>query len=141
MTKNEEIIRKFVAAWSRLDPSELAEYFAEDGVYHNIPSGPVEGRDKIRKFIAAFTADWTSTNWELINVVADGDLVVTERVDRTKLGKRKADLPCLGIFEMQNGKIKVWRDYFDMLTYMRGAGMRSLAKLGLNQAHLKAGGS
>jgi limonene-1,2-epoxide hydrolase len=31
------------------------------------------------------------------------------------------DLPCLGVFEMTGGKIKEWRDYFDLSTFMRAA--------------------
>ena len=38
MPDNEQIVRDFVAAWSRLDPAELAGYFTEDGCYYNIPS-------------------------------------------------------------------------------------------------------
>ena len=30
---NEAIVREFIAAWSRLDPEELASYFCEDGIY------------------------------------------------------------------------------------------------------------
>ncbi len=37
---NEKIIREFIEAWSRLDAEELSGYFTEDGVYHNMPSGP-----------------------------------------------------------------------------------------------------
>ena len=69
--------------------------------------------------IAGFTAAWTETDWEIVNVVSAGDLVVAERVDRTKAGDKSVDLPCVGVFEMQNGKIKVWRDYFDMGTYAK----------------------
>ncbi len=29
------------------------------------------------------------------------------------------DLPCLGVFEMKDGKIKEWRDYFDMGTFIK----------------------
>jgi limonene-1,2-epoxide hydrolase len=29
---NESIVQEFIEAWSRLDPKELAGYFAEDGV-------------------------------------------------------------------------------------------------------------
>ena len=43
---------------------------------------------------------------------------MVERLDRTKLGDKSVDLPCFGIFEMEDGKIKVWRDYFDIGTYM-----------------------
>jgi limonene-1,2-epoxide hydrolase len=32
------------------------------------------------------------------------------------------DLPCAGVFEMQGGKIKVWRDYFDLGTYVKAMG-------------------
>ena len=40
-----------------------------------------------------------------------------ERVDRTEVGDRSVELPCTGVFEMEDGKIKVWRDYFDLKTY------------------------
>ena len=116
--RNVETITRFVEAWSRLDPDELASYFTEDGCYHNIPVGPVVGRDNVRSMIAAFTADWTATQWDLLNIVGAGDVVITERLDRTEAGDNSVDLPCAGVFEMENGKIKVWRDYFDMATFV-----------------------
>lgn len=118
-TDNVSVITDFIAAWSRLDPDELASYFTEDGCYHNIPVGPVAGREKVRDMIAAFTADWTATQWDLLNIVGSGDLVVAERLDRTQAGDRSVDLPCTGVFEMEDGKIKVWRDYFDMATFTK----------------------
>ncbi|MBW2424081.1 MAG: nuclear transport factor 2 family protein, partial [Deltaproteobacteria bacterium] len=42
---NEKVIRAFIGAWSRLDPEELASYFTQDGVYHNMPAAPVQGRE------------------------------------------------------------------------------------------------
>ncbi len=118
MTENEKIIRDFVAAWSRLDAKELASYFTEGGIYHNMPTDPVVGRDNVQAFITGFAKDWTETNWDIINLIAQNDIVMVERLDRTKLGDKAVDLPCFGIFEMENGKIKVWRDYFDIGTYM-----------------------
>ncbi len=118
MNDNEKIIRDFIAAWSRLDPEEIAGYFAEDGIYHNMPTDPVAGRDNVQAFIAGFAKDWTETNWDILNLIAKEDVVMVERLDRTKLGDKSVDLPCFGIFEMQDGKIKVWRDYFDISTYM-----------------------
>ncbi len=118
MHDNEQIIRDFIAAWSRLDAEEIASYFAEDGVYHNMPTDPVAGRANVQAFIAGFAKDWTETNWDILNLIAKDDIVMAERVDRTKLGDKSVDLPCFGIFEMEDGKIKVWRDYFDIGTYM-----------------------
>jgi len=119
MNTNEQIIRDFISAWSRLDAEELASYFAEDGVYHNMPTDPVVGRAAIHTFIAGFAKDWTETVWDILNLVVQDDKVMVERVDRTKLGDKAVDLPCFGIFEMENGKIRVWRDYFDLGTYMK----------------------
>jgi limonene-1,2-epoxide hydrolase len=120
MEENERIIRKFIEAWSRLDPEELAGYFAEDGVYHNMPTGPVSGRANVEKLIRGFIASWTETTWDLLNIVSSGNLVIAERLDRTRAGSKSVDLPCVGVFELEAGKIKVWRDYFDLATYQRG---------------------
>lgn len=119
MTDSAAIVRDFIAAWSRLDPDELVGFFTEDGTYHNMPMGPVSGRENLRAFVAGFLRGWTSTQWDVLNLVASGDVVVAERLDRTMVGETPVDLPCCGVFEMQDGKIKVWRDYFDLATYTR----------------------
>ena len=120
MRENEKIIREFVEAWSRLDPSELAAYFAEDGTYHNMPMGTVSGRENVEQLIRGFAGAWTETTWDLIHIAGAGNIVFTERLDRTKAGDKGVDLPCLGVFELEDGQIKVWRDYFDMATYRDG---------------------
>jgi limonene-1,2-epoxide hydrolase len=120
MEENERIIREFIAAWSRLDAAELAGYFTEDGLYHNMPTAPVAGRENVEQLIRGFSASWTETIWDLRNVLCAGNLVIAERVDRTRAGEKSVDLPCVGVFELEDGKIKVWRDYFDFGTYQRG---------------------
>lgn len=122
MSENARIIRDFIAAWSRLDAAELAAFFTEDGVYHNMPARPVAGRAAVQAFIAGFIKDWTATEWDVLNIVEAGDVVIAERLDRTRVGDKPVDLPCCGVFEMSGGKIKVWRDYFDLATYTRALG-------------------
>jgi len=120
MTDNVQIIRDFIACWSRLDVAEIVSYFAEDGIYHNMPTDPVQGTEALTAFIGAFAGGWTSTEWDILTITDAGpDKVVAERLDRTMVGDKPVDLPCCGVFEMENGKIKVWRDYFDMGTYMK----------------------
>lgn len=118
--ENEQIIRDFIAAWSRLDPQEIASYFSDDGVYYNMPAGPVTGRENVENFIRGFSAAWTETEWDLLNISSSGDVVMAERLDRTQAGEKSVDLPCVGVFELEGGKIKVWRDYFDLGTYQKG---------------------
>jgi limonene-1,2-epoxide hydrolase len=119
MSENETIIREFLAAWSNLDPVELAAYFTEDGVYHNMPSDPVSGRENIQNFIAGFIRPWQETEWEILSLVAEGNTVIAERVDKTVVANQPVDLPVVGVFILDNGKIKEWRDYFDLNTYMQ----------------------
>ncbi len=121
MTDNEKTIRDFIDAWPRLDVAEIVTYFAEDGVYHNMMLEPVKGREALTGFIGAFAANWTDTKWELVNVASKGDLVFAERVDRMKVGGKPVALPCCGVFEMADGRIKVWRDYFDLATFTKAA--------------------
>jgi len=115
--RNEEVIREFISTWSDLDEDKLADFFSEDGVYHNIPMQPVKGKENVRQFIAGFIQPWTETTWDILSIASAGELVIVERLDRTKAGDKAVDLPCVGVFEMQDGKIKVWRDYFDSNTY------------------------
>ena len=122
MDDNERVIRDFIAAWSRLDAAELAAFFTEDGVYHNMPTRPIAGREAVQGFIAGFAKDWSATTWEILNIVAHGNVVIAERIDRTRVGDKRVDLPCCGVFEMAGGKIKVWRDYFDLATYRAALG-------------------
>jgi len=118
MGDNEAIIREFIECWSSLDSKKLASYFAEDGCYHNMPLGPVTGRENIRSFIDNFLKMWTETKWDIINIAWTDNIVIVERLDKTKFTEGNVALPCVGVFEMEAGKIKVWRDYFDMATYM-----------------------
>jgi limonene-1,2-epoxide hydrolase len=119
MSDNERIVRDFIDTWPSLDVEKIVSFFAEDGVYHNMPIAPIAGRAALRPFIAAFLKDWTKTNWDVLNIASAGDVVIAERVDHIHVGDKTVDLPCCGVFELENGKIKVWRDYFDLATYTK----------------------
>ena len=47
-------------------------------------------------------------------VVAQGNIVMTERVDHFRVGEKRIMVPCMGIFELRDGKIAAWRDYWDL---------------------------
>jgi limonene-1,2-epoxide hydrolase len=113
-----DIVRRFCAAWSNIDPDELAEFFTDDAVYHNIPISPVTGRDTIKSTIAGFTGGVEKVEFRLRNIVADGPIVLTERVDVFVLPHGTIELPVMGAFELRDGKIAAWRDYFDMKQFM-----------------------
>lgn len=112
------VVTEFCAAWSRMDLDELSGYFAEDAVYHNIPIEPVVGRDAIRSFIESFTAGVERVEFEVRHIAATGPVVMTERVDRFFSPGHVISLPVMGTFEIRDGAITAWRDYFDLNQYM-----------------------
>ena len=58
--------------------------------------------------------------FEVLRQTATGNTVMNERVDRFHTGSgRQIELPVMGIFEVNDGLITFWRDYFDQGTFMR----------------------
>jgi limonene-1,2-epoxide hydrolase len=113
-----ELVRRFCAAWTSTDPEGLAAFFTDDAVYHNMPVEPVTGRDAIRDTIAGFTAGVERIEFRVHHAVADGAVVLTERTDVFVLPHTTIELPVMGTFEVRDGRIAAWRDYFDLNQFM-----------------------
>ena len=114
-----DVVRGFCAAWSdNLGTIELAAFFTDDAVYHNIPQAPVRGREAIANLIDSFIRPGPlgieSIEFRVINIAANGPVVMTERVDVFTVADKSFDLQVMGTFEITDGKINAWRDYFDM---------------------------
>ncbi|HEY1739453.1 MAG TPA: SgcJ/EcaC family oxidoreductase [Acidimicrobiia bacterium] len=118
-----DTVRDFCAAWTSLDVEELLDYFTPDAVYHNIPVDPVVGVEAIRAMMAMFTTGVERIEFRVKNVATAGNVVMTERVDVFVQPERTIELPVMGTFEVVDGKIAAWRDYFDLNQYMTQAGL------------------
>jgi limonene-1,2-epoxide hydrolase len=116
-SENEQLVSDFCEAWSRRDIDEIVGYFTPDAVYHNIPMDPVTGLEAIRNVLTLFVPTSTEIEWTVHAIGSNGDLVFTERTDRFVMGEKSVDLPVAGVFEISDGKIKAWRDYFDLNTW------------------------
>ncbi|OGO50597.1 MAG: hypothetical protein A2148_04985 [Chloroflexi bacterium RBG_16_68_14] len=116
---NIDLIRRFCAAWSKADIPALVDFFTDDALYHNMPVQPVQGKDAIKGLIEQFMAPFERAEFEVRQIAAAGDVVLTERVDRFLGGSRTVELPVMGAFEVRGGKIAAWRDYFDLPSWTR----------------------
>lgn len=121
-TANEQIVRNFCAAWPRKDIDELLNFFTPDAVYHNMPLEPVSGIDAIRQTFEMFVAPAEHVEFELLAIASVASLVFTERVDHFRIMGKRVALPVAGVFEIRDGKIAAWRDYFDMQSWLRQTG-------------------
>lgn len=113
-TDPETVVRNMLKAWEARDLDAIMEYFADDAVYENVPVPPVRGSEKIREFIGGILCWFLNIDVVIHHQVSDGGIVMNERTD-TVSGKAGQGVPlrCMGIFEIHDGKIVMWHDYFD----------------------------
>jgi limonene-1,2-epoxide hydrolase len=116
---NLQTVRLFCDAFARLDIDEILSFFTDDAVYHNMPMPPVKGKAAIRSVLDLFVKPSQAITFDMLNVAANGPIVFTERVDKFEMGGKRVELPVCGVFEVRDGKIAAWRDYFDMATWTR----------------------
>lgn len=113
--ENERIVTAFCRSLLDADMAKTVEYLAEDVQYHNIPWKPVTGRAAVRQLLDPLVdgANCAITTMDIKHTASCGNVVMNERVETWVKGGVTIDLPVLGVFELQNGKITHWRDYFD----------------------------
>ncbi len=118
-----EVVRAFCDAWGTPAEIEKAlDLLSDDCRYHNIPLDPVEGIDAIRATVIGFTTGVEKVVFETHAIAANGSTVLTERTDTFFFPGNEIALPVMGTFEVDDGKIAHWRDYFDLNQFMTQMG-------------------
>ena len=120
MSDAEAVVNAFMAEFDAEHPDadQLASYFTDDAVYHNMPMAPAEGIEAVKAALAG-VSQMTSRGWEVLHSAANGDVVLNERVDRFDMGGTEVAVQVCGVFELRDGKIHRWRDYFDMASFQK----------------------
>ena len=108
---NDAMIREFLGAWERRDTDHIVAAFTDDAVYHNISLEPLVGKAAIRDFVAGHEGV-PPGRLEILHQLASGGVVMNERVDHITLGDREVDMPICGVFEIRDGRIARWTDYY-----------------------------
>lgn len=112
-----ETVRAFVAALERKDLDLALTMVSEDCEYDNVPMGKNFGREVIRTVLTPFLAAASEVEWIVHREAATGNVVFNERVDRFHLPHGWVELPVTGVWEVVDGFITLWRDYFDIGMY------------------------
>lgn len=115
-----EVVQAFCDSVTDLDLDVVVGWLADDCVYHNIPMDPIVGIPDIRSFIESFTDGLDQLVFEMRNIAVNGDVVLTERIDHFVKPGSTVSLPVMGTFEVADGRITAWRDYFDLNQFFSG---------------------
>ncbi|WP_293678808.1 limonene-1,2-epoxide hydrolase family protein, partial [uncultured Phenylobacterium sp.] len=112
------LCRRLSERWPWLSLDDFRELLAPDCDYRNVPIAGDRhiGPDDAHAMLSRMQAAW-DIRLEVLGITAGGDKVLTERMEyfHHKAGEREdCELPVMGAFELKNGKITAWRDYFEL---------------------------
>ncbi|MGE5210932.1 MAG: limonene-1,2-epoxide hydrolase family protein [Acidobacteriota bacterium] len=116
MSTPTQIVDDFLDAFAAMDFDRALALLAHDCEYTNVPIGTVRGHDGVREVLGPFFAPIHENEFVQLRQAADGPIVFVERLDRHRLDHGWRELPVNSVFEVHDGKITVWRDYFDLMT-------------------------
>jgi limonene-1,2-epoxide hydrolase len=120
MTSPDTLIRTFIDLLVTRELDAAATMVSNDFEYDNVPMGKAFGPDGLRSTLTGFFSMCTGIEWIIVRQTSTGDLthgtVLNEREDRFEMHGRWVTLPVAGVFEIRDGMIVLWRDYFDRAT-------------------------
>ncbi len=110
-----ELVRAWVEAFNRGHADEVAAFYHEDAVNHQVAQDPVEGKAAIR---AMFEREFAAAKMVCLveAIYEDGDVAILEW--RDPLGLRGC-----GFFHVRDGRIAFQRGYWDKLSFLKLHGM------------------
>jgi limonene-1,2-epoxide hydrolase len=110
--------------YERRDYEKIGSYFTDDAWYRDVPApdnGAI-GPKQIVKRIRIGHEPVERFDHEVLNMVANGDVVITEHHEIWHFHTGESvTLPFCSVQQIENGKIKVWRDYWNLDTLLSSA--------------------
>jgi limonene-1,2-epoxide hydrolase len=117
-------VRQMIEAWNTRNWEKVYDLFAPDGVLQSMMLPPTVGRDAIRKRIGALAVDISRIELKIKHIgVADG-VVFVERVDDFTYRGHDGAVPVVGVVEVEQGRVKVWREYYDRAQMIEAMGLK-----------------
>jgi limonene-1,2-epoxide hydrolase len=121
-----QVVEEVIDAFRSWDVERALELFDDNAVFQNMPTEPVQGKAAVRRFLAE-TGTPSDVAHDVRNIIAQGNLVMAERVEQFTLNGRRIRLPVVTVAEVENGRVTAWRDYFDMATFVGTTPAASMA--------------
>ncbi len=124
---NNRTVEVFLHALQDEDFDTASAALAHDLVYQNVGLPTVYGRDRAMKLFRRMEGR-ARFEVKIHRIAADGAAVLTERTDALIFGPLRLQFWVCGVFEVHDGRITLWRDYFDFYDMFK-ATLRGIAGL------------
>jgi limonene-1,2-epoxide hydrolase len=134
----EHAVERFLQLLAVGEIDAAVDVLGADVVYTNVSLPTIRGRERVRS-LARATLGRPAAGFEvyLRGISSSGTTVLTERIDVLTYGRLRIQFWVCGRFDVEDGKIVGWRDYFDWLDFSR-ASVRGLLGMALPVLRAKA---
>ena len=112
-----DTVTAFIRALERKDFGTACSLITDDCEYDNVPFAKVYGPEGLRTVLEPFLGNCGDVEWVVHHQAESGDVVMNERTDRFEMAGRWAELRVAGLFVLRDGKVALWRDYFDQAQF------------------------
>ena len=114
-----EIVRRFMKLMEPLNYEEALKLISATCDYTNPPPiGTVHGPAGVRAVLEPFFGPTKENEFRVLREATAGPVVILERLDRHLFGDKWVELPVTGVYEVHDGLITYWRDYYDAPTIL-----------------------
>lgn len=114
------VVERFMEFLRRGELDEAVALLAEDVRYENVGLPTVHGRERVRRLFGRAYDAGAGFDVVIHTICADGVSVLTERTDYLTFRKLHIQLWVCGRFDVRDGQIVLWRDYFDFVDFNKG---------------------
>ncbi|WHP05873.1 limonene-1,2-epoxide hydrolase family protein [Acinetobacter corruptisaponis] len=118
--QSEEVVERFLTALVEQDHNVISELLHSDVLYTNVSLPTFRGGKRVAGLIKLALSSSRKLQVKNHQIVAKGNIVLTERTDIVEIGPLHIGFWVCGTFKVENGKIILWRDYFDWLNVSQG---------------------
>ena len=125
--QNTRTVEVFLNALADEDFETASAALADDLVYQNVGLPTIYGRNRAMQLFRRMEGR-NRLEVKMHRIAADGAAVLTERTDALIFGRLRLQFWVCGVFEVHDGRITLWRDYFDFYDMLK-ATARGLAAL------------
>jgi limonene-1,2-epoxide hydrolase len=108
-----EVVRGFLTALATADVDAALDLIDDDIIYENVSLPTVRGKRRFAQGARALSRRKVGFEVRIHRLAADGTAVLTERTDAIIIRGYRTQFWVCGVFEVHDGKITLWRDYFD----------------------------
>jgi limonene-1,2-epoxide hydrolase len=117
-TANALTVETFLKALQSQDFDTIDALLADDLVYQNVGFPTVRGGRRVAKMFRGMEGKM-GFEVAIHRNVAEGETVLNERHDAMVFGPLRLQFWVCGVFEVHDGQITLWRDYFDMFDMVK----------------------